>query len=111
MNFWTTVSCLNVGDLNNIIDYAKEVNIDHAYGFCIQPSQLDIRYVNKLTIEAKQRLLSIDNTLLSAIANKCASFNKDNSTELKKFIELQDALRNINFKDYLNLDLNFSKNN
>ena len=111
LNFWTTVSCLNVGDLKNIIDYTKEVNIDHAYGFCIQPSPLDIRYINKLTIEAKQRLLSIDNTLLSAIANKCASFNKDNSTELKKFIESQDTLRNINFKDYFNFDLNLSKNN
>ena len=98
-------------DLKNIIDYTKEVNIAHAYGFCIQPSPLDIRYVNKLTIEAKQQLLSTDNDLLSAIANKCASFNKDNSAELKKFIESQDSLRKISFKDYFNFDLNLSKNN
>jgi sulfatase maturation enzyme AslB (radical SAM superfamily) len=110
LNFWTTVSCLNVGDLGNIIDYAKEIDIDHAYGFCIEPSLLDIRYVNKLTIEAKQKLLSTNNKLLSAIANKCASFNTDNSIELKNFINSQDTLRNINFKDYLSFDLNLSKN-
>jgi sulfatase maturation enzyme AslB (radical SAM superfamily) len=110
LNFWTTVSCLNVGDLGNIIKYAETVGIDHAYGFCIQPAQLDIRYVNKLTIEAKQQLLSTNNKLLSAIANKCASFNTDNSIELKNFINAQDALRNINFEDYLSFDLNLSKN-
>ena len=38
LNFWTTVSCLNVGDLKNIIEYTKEVNIDHSYGFCIRPA-------------------------------------------------------------------------
>ena len=110
LNFWTTVSCLNVEDLVNIIEYAERVGIDHAYGFCIQPAQLDIRYVNKLTIEAKQKLLSTNNKLLSAIANKCASFNTDNSIELKNFINAQDTLRNINFKDYFSFDLNLSKN-
>jgi organic radical activating enzyme len=111
LNFWTTVSCLNVEDLGNIINYAKTVDIDHAYGFCIQPSPLDIRYVNKLTLEAKQQLLSMGNNLLSAIATKCGSLNIDNSAELKNFIHAQDTLRNINFKDYFNFDLNFSKNN
>jgi hypothetical protein len=97
--------------LGNIINYAKTVDIDHAYGFCIQPSPLDIRYVNKLTLEAKQQLLSMGNNLLSAIATKCGSLNIDNSAELKNFIHAQDTLRNINFKDYFNFDLNFSKNN
>jgi len=111
LNFWTTVSCLNVGDLENIIEYAKEVNVDHSYGFCIQPAQLDVRYVNKLTIAAKETLLATGNTLVSSIAKSCGSFNKDNSVELNNFIKSQDDLRNIDFKDYLNFDLNFSKNN
>lgn len=111
LNFWTTVSCLNVGDLKNIIDYANEVEIDHSYGFCVRPAQLDVRYNNKLTAEAKEKLLSTGNKLLSAIANKCGLFNIDNSDELKNFINSQDALRKINFKDYFNFDLNFSKNN
>jgi len=108
LNFWTTVSCLNVGDLGNIIEYAKEVNIDHSYGFCIRPAVLDIRYINNLTIAAKETLFATGNTLLSSIAKNCGSFNKDNSAELKNFIKSQDDLRNINFKDYLNFDLNLS---
>jgi len=110
LNFWTTVSCLNVADLKNIIDYAKAVGIDHAYGFCIRPAALDIRYINELTTNAKENLLATGNALLSAIAKNCGSLNKDNSAELKNFIKSQDELRNINFKDYLNLDLNLSKN-
>jgi sulfatase maturation enzyme AslB (radical SAM superfamily) len=102
LNFWTTVSCLNVGDLGNIIDYAKEVEIDHAYGFCIQPAVLDIRHENKLTVTAKEFLSSTDNKLLNSIANNCCSFKKNNDEELKKFISSQDALRNINYKTYFN---------
>jgi len=111
LNFWTTVSCLNAGNLKNIIDYAKEVKIDHGYGFCIQPAVLDIRYINELTITAKEYLLATGNTSLSLIAKKCGSFNKDNFAELKKFIEMQDSLRKISFKDYFNFDTNLSKNN
>lgn len=108
LNFWTTVSCLNVGDLKNIIDYAKQVNIDHAYGFCIQPSQLDIRYINKFTSTAKENLIKTGDSFLSAIAHRCGSFTKDNSTELKNFVEIQDNLKKINLNDYFNLDLNLS---
>lgn len=110
LNFWTTVSCLNVGDLKNIIEYANKVEIDHAYGFCIRPKQLDIRYNNEITTQAKEKLLTTDNKLLSAIANRCGSLNLDNSEELNNFINVQDTLRKISFKDYFNFDLNLSKN-
>ena len=102
LNFWTTVSCLNVGDLVNIINYAKEIEIDHAYGFCIQPAVLDIRHENKLTVAAKEFLSKTDNKLLNSIANNCCSFEKNNDEELMKFISSQDALRNINYKTYFN---------
>lgn len=102
LNFWTTVSSLNVGDLKNIVDYAAQQKIDHAYGFCIRPDVLDIRHENKLTIAAKQSLSSTDNKLLNSIANKCGSFKKNNDTELKKFISSQDSLRNIDYKTYFN---------
>jgi len=102
LNFWTTVSSLNVGDLKNIIDYATQQQIDHAYGFCIRPEVLDIRHENKLTVAAKESLSKIDNELLNSIANKCGSFKKNNDTELKKFISSQDALRNIDYKIYFN---------
>jgi sulfatase maturation enzyme AslB (radical SAM superfamily) len=102
LNFWTTVSSLNIGDLKNIIDYATQQQIDHAYGFCIRPDVLDIRHENKLTVSAKDSLSKTDNELLNSIANKCGSFKKNNDTEIKKFISSQDALRNIDYKTYFN---------
>jgi len=102
LNFWTTVSSLNVGDLKNIIDYATQQKIDHAYGFCIRPDVLDIRHENKLTLLSKEFLSKTDNESLISIANKCGSFKKNNDIELKKFISSQDTLRNINYKSYFN---------
>lgn len=105
LNFWTTVSCLNVGDLDNIICYASDNKIDHAYGFCITPSELDVRYSNVLTLAAKKKLSANENNLLRSIGSTCASLG-DNSKELKMFVRSQDVLRKINFKDYFNFDLN-----
>jgi len=102
LNFWTTVSSLNVGDLKNIVDYATQQKIDHAYGFCIRPNVLDIRHENKFTVIAKEKLINTNNKLLISIANKCCSFKKNNDIELKKFISSQDNLRNIDYKIYFN---------
>ena len=102
LNFWTTVSSLNVGDLKNINNYAAQQKIDHAYGFCIRPDVLDIRHENILTVSAKEQLSNTNNESLISIANKCGSFKKNNDTELKKFIFLQDTLRNIDYKSYFN---------
>lgn len=102
LNFWTTVSSLNVKDLKNIIDYSAQQKIDHAYGFCIRPDVLDIRHENKLTVAAKEFLSNTNNELLNSIANKCCSFKKNNDIELKNFISSQDTLRNINYKTYFN---------
>ena len=106
LNFWTTVSCLNVGDLENIMAYARDNDIDHAYGFCLSPSPIDIRYKNKLTTDAKKKLLSSDNTLLQSIGKTCCSTNKNNSNQLRSFVQAQDALRKISFTNYFNFDPN-----
>jgi sulfatase maturation enzyme AslB (radical SAM superfamily) len=105
LNFWTTVSCLNVGDLDNIVQYASNNKIDHAYGFCITPTELDVRYSNKLTVDAKEKLSVVENVMLQSIGATCASL-KSNSADLKQFIQSQDSLRNINFADYFSFDLN-----
>ena len=105
LNFWTTVSCLNVGNLDNIMQYASDNKIDHAYGFCITPTELDVRYSNKLTVDAKRKLSMSGDKLLQSISTKCASL-KNNSTELKQFVQSQDALRKISFMNYINFDLN-----
>lgn len=106
LNFWTTVSCLNVGDLDNIIAFARDNNIGHAYGLCLSPAPIDIRYKNKLTMDAKEKLVSSDNTLLQLISKTCCSTNKNNSNELRSFVRSQDQLRQIRFEDYFNFDPN-----
>lgn len=106
LNFWTTVSCFNVGDLDNIVKYAQNNDIDHAYGFCLNPKSLDIRHKNKFTLDAKEKLLLSENKLLQSIGNLCCSFGKSNSVELQSFVKSQDQLRKINFKSYFNFDLN-----
>ncbi len=50
LNLWTTVSVLNVDDLPNIIEFAKEHNIDHSYAYLKSPAELAVK--NKDTPES-----------------------------------------------------------
>lgn len=64
LNLWTTVSALNVDDLPNIIDFAKQHNIDHSYAYLKLPAELAVE--NKDTpeslayIEEQKRLRGIE---------------------------------------------------
>lgn len=105
LNMWTTLSCLNVGDLDNILNYVSDNQIDHSYGFCIKPSVLDIRYKNKLTDIGIHNLENSKNKFLKKIKKRCGIF-KNNSKELRDFLYFQNSMREIKFKDYFNFDLN-----
>lgn len=102
LNFWTTLSCLNVLNLDEILAYAQKKKIDHSYGFCVRPEVLDIRYKNFLTDCAVEKLSNSKNETCQQILKKIGSLDKDNSNELKVFLNEQDRLRNISYKDYLN---------
>jgi len=52
LNLWTTVSVLNVEDLPNIIDFAREHNIDHGYAYLKTPVELDVNNTNKEQVDA-----------------------------------------------------------
>jgi sulfatase maturation enzyme AslB (radical SAM superfamily) len=99
LDFWTTVSCLNIKNLPEIINYAKNKNIPHDWAFLHSPSVLNIKYKNKFTIVAKH------------MSPKEIAVDDDNSEQLDRFIKRQDSLRNISIDDYFNLTPNFSKNN
>ena len=99
LDFWTTVSCLNVGNLPNIIEYAKNKNIPHAWAFLNTPDALNVKYKNNLTTSAKH------------IAPDKIAIAKDNSNQLELFIKRQDYIRKININDYLSFELNLLKNN
>ena len=92
LDFWTTVSCLNIGDFPNIIKYASDNNINHAWAFLNTPNVLNVKYKNNLTIGAKH------------IAPDKIAIAEDNSDQLELFIKRQDYIRKINIKDYLSFD-------
>jgi len=92
LDFWTTVSCLNIKNLPDIINFAKNKNIPHDWAFLEQPSVLNIKYTNKFTSPAKH------------MSPNEIAVSEDNSEQLEAFIEKQDRLRNISVYDYyLNL--------
>ena len=91
LDFWTTVSCLNVKNLPDIINFAKNKDIPHDWAFLDKPSALNVGYTNKFTAVAKH-----------IAPNKIAVF-KDNTEELESFIRKQDLLRGIDIKNYYNL--------
>lgn len=91
---WTTVHTLNVGDFDNIVEFAKQNNLDHGWAFLVTPKELNPIYTNEFTKSAKTRLLATE--VLNQIATE-----SDNTSALERFIDAQDKLRNISVKDYL----------
>lgn len=90
LDMWTTVSCLNVKTLPDIINFAKNKGIPHDWAFLHQPSVLNVRYTNQFTLKAKQ------------ISPNEIAIDDDNTQQLNEFINRQDTLRGIDIKDYLN---------
>ena len=98
LDFWTTVSCLNIKNLPEIINYAKNKNTPHDWAFLAQPDVLNVKYKNKFTVVAKH------------MSPGEIAIGEDNSEQLEAFIKRQDMLRNISIDDYFNLVPNLSKN-
>jgi len=90
LDAWTTVSCLNVNTLPDIVSFAKDKGLPHDWAFLHRPSVLNVRYTNHFTLRAKQ------------IAPDEIAVDKDNTQQLNQFISHQDSMRGIRIKDYLN---------
>lgn len=104
LDFWTTVSCLNIGDFPNIIKYASDNNINHAWAFLNTPDVLNVKYKNPFTVNAKIDFLSSNNKMLHEMATHIAI--EPNNTNLSLFIKKQDYIRKININDYFSFDEN-----
>ena len=118
LNFWTTVSCLNIEDFPNIVKYASDNNIDHAWAFLNTPDVLNVKYKNPFTVNAKIEFLASNNKMLHEMATHIATDpdNTDGGTvseqpNLSLFIKKQDYIRKININDYLSFNLKLPKNN
>lgn len=94
LNLYTTVNALNIGDLPNITEFAKNHNFNHAFAFLKQPLELDVYYQNRLTLAAKASMADTNLTNLVAVG-------PNNDRELASFVAKQDALRNISINDYI----------
>jgi len=81
---------LNIKNLPDIINFAKNKNIPHDWAFLEQPSVLNVKYTNKFTSLAKH------------MSPNEIAVNEDNSNQLEEFTNRQDSLRNIDIKDYFN---------
>ena len=118
LNFWTTVSCLNIEDFPNIIKYASNNNIDHDWAFLNTPEVLNVKYKNPFTVNAKIKFMESKNKTLQNMAEHIA-IAPDNTNggvindqpNLSLFIKKQDYIRKININDYLSFLSNLPKNN
>lgn len=100
LDLWSTVNSLNIIELDNLIDYAQQRSINHAYALLATPLQLNVGYTNPLTRAAKIKYTSSDNQSLAKLASIIAT-EKDNTTELTQYIQYNDQLRGIRVQDYL----------
>lgn len=104
LNLWTTVNALNVGDLCNIRKFVQEHDLHHSYALLDMPYVLNVRYSNVFTKSAKKILEASHESEMNRLAELVA-VDKDNSVELRTFIDRQDTLRNITIKDYINVSI------
>jgi sulfatase maturation enzyme AslB (radical SAM superfamily) len=102
LNLWTTVSALNINNLENIFEFAQQHNIDHSYAFLHYPTPLNIKYANTLTLHAKKRFEKNNKFGLDLISNLCA-VDVNNQIEINQFIHDQDKLRNIHIQDFIDI--------
>lgn len=93
LNAWTTVSALNIGDFNNIVEFTKDQGLDHSWAFLENPSVLSVAHSNAMTTWAK---LTLPESMAKFVAIK-----ENNQAELDAYIREQDAIRKINIKDYI----------
>jgi sulfatase maturation enzyme AslB (radical SAM superfamily) len=100
MNFWTTVSALNVNNLPEILSYSQEVNIPIEFGILHTPEVYSIFNKNAFTEQAKIKLKLIDDDRLTDIIQLLAT-EKSNDFDLNAYIEQQDIARGISIKEYL----------
>ena len=78
LDTWTTVSCLNVGHLQQIQDFCKMHNIRHEFAFLNKPDPLNVKYKNWFTEKVNMKGVGVD---------------KDNTEELENFLELEEKCR------------------
>jgi len=100
LDFWTTVHALNIGTIDQIIEYANSKEILWFFGILEQPNELNIKMKNSFTVAAKEKLLLTSNEICSKLA-EITGVDKNNQESLNSYIQQQDKLRSISINTYL----------
>jgi sulfatase maturation enzyme AslB (radical SAM superfamily) len=81
LNTWTTVSALNIGDFENILNFVKDHNLLHSYALLNAPSVLNVKYANSLTLPYQDVIPGF------------VAVDKNNQLELDQYLMEQNLLR------------------
>ena len=92
---WTTLHILNARDFDNIINFADEYDLNHAWAFLEYPSALNLKYHNTWSQSAKDFLKHHTNI------SRMIAVEHDNQDQVDFFIKQQDALRGISVRNYI----------
>lgn len=92
LNLWTTVSALNINNLDSMIEFARTNDINHSWALLDHPHELSIVYQNRLTLSAVTDIPGIKQYLAT---------KENNQGMFDTYIAQQDQLRNISISDYL----------
>jgi len=90
LNTWTTVSALNIGDFANILAFVETHKIDHSWALLDSPAPFNVKYKNTYT--------EVD---VPDVIKPLVAIGMNNQTVIQSYIDLQDSIRNISYKDYL----------
>lgn len=93
LDFWTTLSALNINDVDNIKKYSNDIGIPMSYALVHSPSCLSIKYKNRFTLNA------VDSNILY---DQLGIF-ENNENKLNAFIEKNDKIKNININDFIKM--------
>ena len=89
LDLWSTISALNIADFENIKKFVEDNQASWAWAFLESPDVLSVRQTNFFTEPNK-------NLFENVIATE-----QDNSHKLTEWLNYQDSIRQINYKDYL----------
>lgn len=106
LDTWTTLSVLNIKNFPDILAYAKDKNLEHAYALLERPYDLSIKRRNTITEFFQKKFLELDSTILKNIAESMCVDDENNNKDLDRLIKYNDKIRSISYQDYLSLPLN-----
>lgn len=94
LSSWTTVSALNLFDIMNIKEYSKNIDVPNRFSFLVEPAVINVKYKNKFTLYAKEKLLESTEQKIKDLA-KHVAIDRNNQEELDTWLQNKELQRGI----------------